>query len=293
MTTVHPQRYSTTGVSLCKLGVVIHDSESPDGSAGSLLRFLEQPGDRLIAGSNPPRYYGSSYHAITLNRSDAYEQVLGREAGPFHAPPLNKSWWGICIPGYARQTRDEWLDPASLSGIRAVAKFIIDKAAEDGFPLEFVNASGLVGGRRGYTCHAEVSKAWGQTNHTDPGSFFPWDVLAIEIDNLTAPPPITPEPPTEEQLIMSGSFSIIARNAGALAFVSKGPAGTDMTGLSAGDVSAVQAGFAAANGGAVLPVVDVSASLWQSLFNDALVSKGYAKGVKLADGSFVAMPNQA
>lgn len=193
--TVHPDRYSTTGVSSRKAGVVIHDSEGPDGSYDVLVRLLSLPGDRPIAGSNPPHKYGSSYHALTKNNAAAeYDQVLDADKGPFAAPPLNKTWWHICIPGYARQTRDEWLNDSSRQGILAVAEFIVDKAKVDGFPLERVNASDLKAGKGGYCAHADVSQAWDQTNHTDPGNGFPWDVLAADIAALVTvtPPPIPP-----------------------------------------------------------------------------------------------------
>lgn len=284
----HKDRYSTSGVSLRKQGVVIHDSETGDGSAENLILAMQRPGDRPIEGSNPPRKYGSGYHAITLNRGREFSQLLGPETGPFHAPPLNKTWWGICIPGRAAQKRAEWLDEPSLAGIRAVAWFIIEKAAVDGFPLEYVDAAGLKAGRRGYTSHYQVSLAFGQTNHTDPGPGFPWDVLAAEIA-LLAHPIVTPPPttPSIEELIMSGSFTIIGvHSSGAKAFISKGPAGTEMTGLTEADVPVVQSGFAAANGGRSLPTHPVSDQLWDACFADGLISKGYATGGKNASGAF-------
>lgn len=205
--TVHPDRYSTTGVEARKAGVVIHDSEGPDGSYGALIRLLAMPGDRPIAGSNPPRKYGSSYHALTKNNPAAeYDQVLAADKGPFAAPPLNKTWWHICIPGYARQTRADWLNDSSRQGILAVAEFIVDKAKIDGFPLERVNAADLKAGKGGYCSHGDVSQAWGQTNHTDPGNGFPWDVLAADIAALVTvtPPPFPPPPPptTEDNMLI-------------------------------------------------------------------------------------------
>jgi len=194
---VHLDRFSTSGVQTRKMGVVIHDSESPDGSYASLARFVTLPGDRLIAGSNPPRKYGACYHALTRNDAAAtYDQILPATAGPYAAPPLNKNWWHICIPGYARQNRQEWMDAASLSGIKAVALFIVDKAKVDGFPLARVRTAGLLAGDGGYTSHADVSNAWHQTDHSDPGGQFPWDLLAQYILDLVLPtmPPAPPRP---------------------------------------------------------------------------------------------------
>lgn len=190
---LHKDRYSTTGVPTRKLGVVVHDSESGDGSAAVLIELLKRPGDRPLPGTNPVRYYGSGYAAVT-DGNGGYIEIADATAGPYHAPPLNKNWWSICMPGRASQTTEEWLDQLSYNHIRGVAKFIVDKSKIDGFPLEKLNSHGLLAGDRGYCGHADVSNAWGQTDHTDPGRNFPWHVLAAEIAKLTAPLPPPPPP---------------------------------------------------------------------------------------------------
>ena len=179
--TVHPDRYSTTGVVSRKMGVVLHDSETGDNTATSLINTFTRPGDRAIPGSNPPRRYGSSYHAVALNTNDAYTELLPATAGPYAAPPLNKTWWHFCIPGRANQTRTEWLDTPSRSGIRAAAQFIVAKSRIDGFALQRLTPTDLTGGLTGYCSHGDVSAAYKQTTHTDPGPNFPWDVLAADI----------------------------------------------------------------------------------------------------------------
>lgn len=193
---LHPDRYSTSNVALTKHGVVVHDSESGDGTHDVLLRLLQSPGDRLILGSSPPRWYGAGYHAIS-NGVGGWTAVADATAGPFAAPPRNKDFWHVCMPGRAAQTREEWLDPISRNHILGVAKFIVSVHRHDGIPLYRLSSSQLLAGDRGYCGHAEVSNAWGQTDHTDPGRTFPWDVLAGYIDSLAAPLP--PPPPASEE----------------------------------------------------------------------------------------------
>lgn len=195
---LHPDRFSTSGVQTRKNGVVIHDSESGDGSCAVLIELLKRPGDRVIPGSNPPRKYGSGYAAVT-DGNGGYIEIAEAHAGPYHAPPLNKNWWSICIPGRAAQTRDEWLDQLSYNHIRGVAKYVVAKSRIDGFPLTKIDFHGLLAGDRGYCSHADVSQAWGQTDHTDPGKNFPWDILQLEIQALITPPePPSPPTPTED-----------------------------------------------------------------------------------------------
>jgi hypothetical protein len=50
---LHKDRYSTTGVPTRKLGVVVHDSESGDGSGPVLIELLKRPGDRKLPWHQP------------------------------------------------------------------------------------------------------------------------------------------------------------------------------------------------------------------------------------------------
>lgn len=188
---LHSDRYSTTGVTLRKSGVVIHTNEGPDGSGASLDRYMASPGDRPLGDG---RKYGSGYHARARD-ADGWVTYVGPEAGPFAAPPCNKTWWHIVIPGWSRQTRNEWLTDVSRDFIRSVARFVVWAWERDGrtWPLVRADDLDLQLGDGGYTSHNFVSKAWRQSNHTDPGPNFPWDVLAADIAELTAPAP-EPEP---------------------------------------------------------------------------------------------------
>lgn len=192
---VHTDRWSPTS-HLDKGGVVVHDAESPDGSAQALIDLMSRPGN-FPSPSRPGGFYGAAYHAVTSNDPTdpiGYVELLPDGAGPYAAPPVNGTWWHICIPGYARQTREEWLDPASAAGIRGVARYIIAKSELDGFPLIRPTVAQLAQLdaytlRVGYAGHIDISLAWRQSTHTDPGPGFPWDVLAITIEQLTTEEP--------------------------------------------------------------------------------------------------------
>ena len=174
--------YPTT--TLRKLGVVVHDAESGDGASANLLSLLKAPGN-FPSTSRPGGFYGAGYHAIT-DGLGGYIQVADASAGPYSAPPTNPTWWQVCMPGYANQTREQWKDPLSMAHIIGVAKFIVDKWHEDEktWPLVFVFNDMLKAGMHGYTSHAQVALAWHETTHTDPGVNFPWDILEEEIGKL-------------------------------------------------------------------------------------------------------------
>lgn len=195
---VHPDRYQLNGI-MPKKGTVIHTSESSPTSYASLRRYVTFKGDKPSP-SRPGQFYGSSYHALTRNDPEAsYDQILDGVASPYSAPPLNASWWHICMPGNSNAlgtlgtanyrpalTRETWLQYPMRQGILAVAKFIVDH----GTTAILCSISDLQLGYGGYTSHNNVSLAFRKSNHTDPGRAFPWDVLAQDISDLKYDPPI-------------------------------------------------------------------------------------------------------
>lgn len=190
---VHPDRFSTTGVVLDKTVIVVHDAESGDGACQTLIDVMVKPGDRPVDPKVPDgRKYGSSYHAVT-DGNGGYVMVQGADHGPYAAPPLNKTAWHVCMPGMAAQTPEQWLDPLSRNHIRGVAKFIFDHPLRGIVLVEKLDSHDLLAGDTGYCGHFDVSNAWGQTDHTDPGGNFPWPLLAADLAALLpqpAPPPM-------------------------------------------------------------------------------------------------------
>lgn len=199
-TFVHDDRYGSTRP-LPPTLVVVHTTEGSEGpsSAEGLASLLARPGDRPNSSGG---FYGSSYHAI----ADTFPHVILATAPDrvaFAAPGANTTGDHIVIPGRAGQSREEWLDDVSLSAIRTVAGYIVDRHELYGIPLYRLGAKGLLLGLHGYTDHAAVSEAWKQTTHWDVGPQFPWDVLEDLILELSDPrPPITN--PESEYLDMAG-----------------------------------------------------------------------------------------
>lgn len=92
---------------------------------------------------------------------------------------------GVELCGFAKQTREQWLDEMSLRTLCIAASVVAARCRENSLPIIFVNAAALVAGVRGITTHAEISKAWHETNHTDPGAGFPLADFIAAVQHAT------------------------------------------------------------------------------------------------------------
>jgi hypothetical protein len=96
---------------------------------------------------------------------------------PWGAPPLNTTGLHCELAGYARYKPSEWL--ARRRMLKRTAWLYAQWSIKYAIPVRWLKAkqlrqlSAIPGwGKGGFTSHAEISKAWGKTNHTDPGPGF-------------------------------------------------------------------------------------------------------------------------
>lgn len=66
------------------------------------------------------------------------------------------------------------LTDATLRRIAPVVRRVCDRY---GLPIRHVGPDALRAGAKGICGHADVTAAWGQGTHTDPGASFPWDTF--------------------------------------------------------------------------------------------------------------------
>jgi hypothetical protein len=99
---------------------------------------------------------------------------------------------------FAQMTREQWLSEADvtiwiqwlnngqgayrtirrpMSMLRWTARWVASVAAMYNIPLAKIGASQIRNGQKGVCGHADTSAAFGETDHTDPGGAFPWDVF--------------------------------------------------------------------------------------------------------------------
>lgn len=86
---------------------------------------------------------------------------------------------------YARSSRNEWLEYSTQLDLGA--RVVADWCTRYGIPPIKISATDLRAGKRGLCGHADISAAWGETDHTDPGHNFPWDVFTKRVQHFMNP----------------------------------------------------------------------------------------------------------
>lgn len=74
------------------------------------------------------------------------------------------------------------------ASLRKVAPIVARACAEFGIPIQHVDSAGLRAGVRGIAGHIDVTYAWSEGDHTDPGSYFPWSTFIAYVENAANPP---------------------------------------------------------------------------------------------------------
>jgi hypothetical protein len=167
--------------------IVIHDMEAPEGplTAENVAHYF----------ATMPASNKASAHVCVDNNSAVRCVADGDRA--WHAPGANSDGLGIELAGYARQSRAEWLDQYSKGVLDQAAKVVAGWCAKHKIPARKLTVAELVAGKRGLVGHRDVSAAYHQTNHSDPGPDFPWDYFLGRVNaflNPSKPAPSKPSP---------------------------------------------------------------------------------------------------
>jgi peptidoglycan hydrolase-like protein with peptidoglycan-binding domain len=149
--------------------IVLHCMEAPEASTRA-----ERCAENMAAlpPDLPKSKWKSFHYAVD---SDTVIQGVRDHLVAYAAPGANHNGLQIEHAGYARQTRDEWLDDFGRRMLWLSAQLVARKCRERDIPIQFVRAAELLAKpqRRGITTHHEVSLAFKRSNHHDPGPNFP------------------------------------------------------------------------------------------------------------------------
>lgn len=158
--------------------VVVHDMEAPEGpaTAENVARYFQDPNVQASA-------------HVNADEDSLVRCVADGDTAWTAGWTANDAGLHIELAGYARQTRADWLDRSSSATIAQAAGMIRTWCQTYDIPPRKVTAADLQAGRGGICGHADTSAAWRETDHTDPGPGFPWDVLLAQVGGA---PQVTP-----------------------------------------------------------------------------------------------------
>ncbi|MCK2219685.1 N-acetylmuramoyl-L-alanine amidase [Actinomadura sp. ATCC 31491] len=141
--------------------IVIHATVSPCevGGARNVARYFQSSS----AG-------GSAHYIVDPGETVA---CVKETVVAFHAPP-NTGSIGVelCDPQKGPSAR--WGDDEHEAMLRRAAALVRQIAARWEVPLKKLTVTQVKAGARGICGHVDVSRAFGQTDHSDPGTGFPW-----------------------------------------------------------------------------------------------------------------------
>lgn len=182
----------------------VHDSGSGNLPVRRVVIHATCPGvgypaaSKKGAASGTAKYFqmqssgGSAHYIYDSSRHEEHcvpETIIG-----WHAPPNSHSI-GIEICGEASYTRAQWLSAEVWPAVEEAAARTRDLCVRYGLPMRKLTVAQLRAGAEGVCGHVDVSNAFHQTDHSDPGPNFPWDEFMHLVNReSTQPKPAEPKP---------------------------------------------------------------------------------------------------
>ena len=141
--------------------VVMHTMETRErpGAAEAVAKWFAQPPSEV-----------SAHYCVD---ADSIVQCVREPNIAWHARGANRRSIGVELAGFARQTAAGWADAYSRAMLRRAARLVADICERHGIPIVWLESDDLRDERAGITGHAQVSAAFGLSDHWDPGPAFP------------------------------------------------------------------------------------------------------------------------
>jgi hypothetical protein len=189
----------------------VHDSGSGNKPIRRVVIHATCPGvgypaaSKKGAASGTAKYFqmqssgGSAHYIYDSSRHE--EHCVPDSVTAWHAPP-NAHSIGIEICGEASYTRTQWLSAQVWPAVEEAAARTRELCARYGLPVRKLTVAQVKANAEGVCGHVDVSHAFRQTDHTDPGPNFPWDhFMALVADGSTPPPAVDDETSFTEDIV--------------------------------------------------------------------------------------------
>jgi len=155
--------------------IVVHSMEAPEkgNTAENVARFFQNPGKKVSA-------------HLCIDNDSIVQCVLDNDVA-FAAPGANQDGIQLELAGFARQKRDEWLDPFGILMLDKAANAAAQYCLKYDIPIKRLSDAELADKKtKGIVGHAQVSKVFNLSSHTDPGDDFPWDHFLDRVEHFRA-----------------------------------------------------------------------------------------------------------
>ncbi|MFD1547027.1 peptidoglycan recognition protein family protein [Nonomuraea guangzhouensis] len=113
---------------------------------------------------------------VTVDSNSVVRCVADKDTA-WAAPGANADGLQVELAGFAKQKRDDWLDDYSRSMLKQAAAVTAGWCKLYKIPVRKLSRAELKAGGKGFTSHADVSAVYKRSDHSDPGTGFPWDVF--------------------------------------------------------------------------------------------------------------------
>lgn len=146
---------------------------------------------------------GSAHDVFDIGGAATREHCVAFPVIAWHAPPNPRSI-GKEVCGEPSYTRAQWLSDAVWPAVEACALSTREDCLAYSIPMVRITSGDLLRGAHGITGHVDVSQAWHQSTHWDPGPNFPWDrfmAVVLAGSPAAAAPPKQAMPPAQKLVI--------------------------------------------------------------------------------------------
>lgn len=158
--------------------IVVHCTVGADGTnAMSTVKYFKSSAAK------------GSAHAVA--DSDEVLECAHDNVVCWHAPPNTHSLGIELCCSLSSQGKGHWSLPSHVSMMKLAAKWVALQCYEHGIPPRKLTVAQVRAGEQGVCGHYDVSQAFGQSSHWDPGPYFPWvlfmNYVVAEYNQLTKP----------------------------------------------------------------------------------------------------------